>query len=59
MKKKEKNNIDAIKDINIDNLSKNPLESLEEIVKFLPRKSKMFKDVVREILIKKHMLTEN
>lgn len=54
MKKKEKNNIDAIKDINIDNLSKTPLESLEEIVKFLPRKSKMFKDIIREILIKKH-----
>lgn len=54
MKKEKKNNINAIKDINIDNLSKNPLESLEEIVKFLPRKSKMFKDIVREILIKKH-----
>lgn len=54
MKKKEKNNINAIKYIDINNLSKNPLESLEEIVKILPRKSKMFKDIIREILIKKY-----
>lgn len=54
MKKENDKNINLVKDVDINNLSKNSLNSLEEIVKFLPRKSKMFKDIVREILIKKH-----
>lgn len=49
-----KSNIDILKDINIVDLSKNSLAILEEAVKFIPRKSEMFKSMIKEILVKKH-----